>query len=285
MKLFLILTIILIKSIALACEVDLHKFIYKVDDSLDNGIFKKSTCPPLVNKKIVSFLEGISGRVSNRIINYQVDLKDVVITPQVAHIINIKDLANESIELGEDKIIQNLKSLTKIKQISSDTSLTFTVVCDSCHSKLGNTNLKLILDEKTFWMTGDVLKKSLVWVANSKINLFSKDLSPDLFEQKIVYLDKDIDLFQDITKIRFYQTTKSLNEGDILTVNHVTPMRLVRAFDKVKLKVLGSSLALSTTAKARKSGFLDEFIEVVNLKSNKKFLAKVIDFNTVEIEL
>ena len=268
-----------------ACEVNLHKYIYKISDQIDYKVIKRTDCPKPVINKLLTNLSNIEGKLPSRIFEEQLRIRDFKIIPKVIHISTIENLVNENIELRPEKTLKKIESLTNLNQIQSDTELLFSVQCKECYTKIGKANIKVQLDNKNFWFTGSVSLKKAVWIAKKPINSFSTELSPNMFEQKVVYLDKDIETFQDVNNIKFYKTTKSLKAGDVVTSSHLAQRKLVKAFSKVRLKVVGSTLELSTTAKAQGSGFLDEFIEVKNIKSNKKFLAKIIDFNTVEIEL
>ena len=285
MRLILFLFFSLFYANSYGCEISLHNYIYKIQNNLDYKVIQKTNCNKQKSDLVLNFLQNISGKISAKIIKIQTGLNEVTITPKMTNIININEVLNDEVELGPEKTIRDIKALNNLNQITAKSPINFKVICDNCHNKLGENNIKLINDNKTYWLSARVYKKTIAWVANQKINTFDKNLSKNAFKQKVVYLDKEADLFQEINKIPFYQTTKSLNEGEILTTTHLTPIKLVQAFSKVRLSVSGSSIKLSTTAKARKSGFLDEYIEVINLKSNKKFLAKIIDYNTVEIEL
>lgn len=285
MKKVIIAIISTYSATAFTCSVILHNHIYKISKNLDNRIFKSTTCSEHTLSILKDFLSNVEGKLPANLIAAQTGLTQIDLSPDIANIYSLEELMNKEIILGSEKKISDLKSLTNANQLVSDLSLNFEVSCESCYSKLGDVNIKLTSQGKLFWLEANVKRKNTVWVAKQAIPTFNHQMTPTMFEKKIIFSEKESDNFAEMENIRFYQTNKTISPGDILTTNHLSPIRLVKAFSKVRLNVKGSQIELNTTVKAKNSGYLEEFIEVINPKTQKVFSAKIVDYNTVEIEL
>ena len=68
-------------------------------------------------------------------------------------------------------------------------------------------------------------------------------------------------------------------------LEHSLSDRLVQYGQKIKLKYKTKNIELDAIAIANGNGKYGDFIQVINPRSKKKVLAKIIDYNKAEIEL
>ena len=88
----------------------------------------------------------------------------------------------------------------------------------------------------------------------------------------------------DLSKIVDMQAKKSLKIGRLITDRDVGAVVLIKKGKKVTSVYTAKGLQITAQAEAQQDGVKGQVIEVMNTKSGKKFFAKVVDADTVEIQ-
>lgn len=130
-----------------------------------------------------------------------------------------------------------------------------------------------------------MLKKRKAYRINSQVYAYKTDLSPELLTETMVSDFGTEELFSDIEHISFYQTNKTLSKGDVLKAKDMIPKTLVKYGKKVKVLLNRGEIKLRLNGVARGSGAFGENIDIFNTSSKKILSAKIIDNNTVMVEL
>lgn len=88
----------------------------------------------------------------------------------------------------------------------------------------------------------------------------------------------------DLGKIVDMQAKKSLKIGRLITDRDVGAVVLIKKGKTVTSVYSAKGLQITAQAEAQQDGVKGQVIEVMNTKSGKKFFAKVVDADTVEIQ-
>ena len=270
---------------ALACEIHTFAHIFKLSPSLTDDILIKSDCPRELNIKVVEFLSSIDGKLNSRILSSGVSAKqEIILIPDVINIHSAEKILNK--KFGNEIIsFSNTTSLYSNSFITSNHKTPqVDFKCNNCKD-VGHKNIRLFVDKKPIWLSSTLFKKLTAYKVKQTISTMNPILSIDDFEKITLLSEAKTPLFTDIENIRFYKLTKNLSANDLLQVNHLTPKTIVSKGQRIKISIKNNSVKIDTTGIAMRSGKLGDYIQVKNPNSNKKTLAKIIDFNKVHIEL
>jgi flagella basal body P-ring formation protein FlgA len=272
---------------SIACEIVSYSQIYRVENQLDKKIIRKSNCDESIQQKFIQSVTNASGNLPVNMIERTLmgdSIEDVEISPSSITILDMKDYLAEKLMFKNNRRITHIKSLTNISSIQPKANITPIVHCSNCDAT-GEKNIKVSFNDKYFWFNITVKQPYKVWVPKKNISAFNKSLKRSDFISKIIYDLGNKSYFEDIKNIRFYRTTQAIKADTPLLSTRLVPLKLVRVGQKVTLFLKGKSVNLKSKVMAKSSGIINDIVELKNPRSNKKFIAKVIDFNTAEIEL
>jgi len=104
------------------------------------------------------------------------------------------------------------------------------------------------------------------------------------FEIVNILIDKPnyVSSFQEIKNLR---SNCNLEINNILSRNCLNIKPMVQRNELIKLIVRSNNVSITTSARALKDAALFDIVEVLNLFSNEKIQAKVIEENTVEVNI
>lgn len=287
MKVLYILLVFIVLNLnhSLACDIVTYPYIYVISSSLDHKIIKKSNCSPSIQNEFIEKISNSHGQLPVQLIASQLSQEvKVNIKPFQIQVVDMKGYLQERIKLSNNRRIISLNSITNIRSVNSQVPLRPIVNCHHCN-KIGTRNIKLQFEDKFYWLSVTIKEPKVIWVPLLNIAAYSSNLSRNQFTSKLIYDQSESQFFIDMKNINYYKTTQELKSGVPLLATQLTPRQLVKAGKKVTLLLKGKSLSLKSSVIANESGRLGEIIELKNPKSNKKFIAKVIDYNTAEVQL
>lgn len=268
------------------CNINFSSFIYRYKNAKNVDLIKNSTCNDEIKNEILTYISNVEGKVLTPILSKQLSEKysiDIFINPEIINVIDLKNEITKYLNINENEKIFNLKSLNNSSSVQSDSDeINFS--CENCNFP-GQHNLKIEINQQSFWFNFEIKKEYLVWIATQDIAPFSDNLNPNNFIQKTIYDIGNKNFFQNLTTLKFYKTNKQIKADQPLLISQLSPISLVRPGKKVSLIIKGKSLSIKNHAISKQSGNYGDYIELQNINSNKKFMAKVSDFNTAEIEL
>ena len=281
--------IIFVPSLVFACSITSYDKIIKINKILDDSIVKESDCDYqtiTIFKEVISSATGdLRSTHLSQILRSEFS-KDVSIHPRKISIQNIQDSLSSLIKLPNDLIIKKASSLFHKASINLNniSKATLSATCMKCLSP-GKKNIKIFVNRESIWFSADILQKRVGFISTKEVSPYSQSLSRDQFKTTYIFDNGRSPLFQDIDNIRFYKATRQIQKGKTLKLTDFTPINIIQAGKKIKVILRGKSMSMSSTALSRSSGKIGQFIEVYNQKTNKKISGKVIDFNTVMVNI
>lgn len=290
MKLFLILTLLLISTLLHAnevCKVVSYAHVVKLNKVLDDSIVKETNCSQEVINTYIDFISGATGELTSKhliqIFKSEYNL-NISLEPEKIKIESIDEVLSSLIQLPKNLILKKVSGLYSKATLTLSSTDRIQVQCKDCETA-GEKNIKLIINNSPIWFSAEILSKRKGLVSNTELSPFSKNLSKEMFTYTSIFDDGNGHLFQDIDHLQFYKVNKTVKKGDILKVTDISPLVLVKPGQKIKVILKGKNVALKSSAISRQQGKIGDYIEVYNQKTSKKINAQVIDFNTVMVEL
>jgi flagella basal body P-ring formation protein FlgA len=254
---------------------------------LDDSIVKSSNCPSEITDEYISLVSSSSGKLNAQYLKmyFQSEYGQIVqLIPAIVRVTSLNDFLIEKLNLSSDIMVNRSTSMFGKASLNLSSDKLIKVTCSKCDGP-GEKNIKLNIKNKVHWITSHFFIKRKAYIVSQDIGSINNVLTPKMFKQKLIVDKGNKYLFSDMKNISFYRLNRNLVIGDIVKKNALVPRVLVRAGQKIKLFVNGSKIKLSTSGIARKNGRIGDFIDVINPKSKKKTIAKVIDFNTAVIDI
>lgn len=272
-------------SYSISCDIITYPYIYLISSNIDKKIIKQSDCSASIQNEFIEQISNSHGKLPVSLIASQLSKQTAVnILPDQIQVTDMKSYLQERVKLSNNRRIVSLNSLTNIRSINSQIPLRPIVECHNC-DRIGTRTIKLQVKDKFFWLNLTIKEPKTVWVPINNIAAYSTNLNRNEFISKLIYDQSESKFFYDIKNIQYYKTTQELKAGIPLLASKLAAKQLVRAGKKVVLLLKGKNISLKSSVIANQNGRLGEIIELKNPKSNKKFIAKVIDINTAEVQL
>ena len=268
------------------CSITSFSKVLKINKVLDDTIIKESSCSSNINSAFVQLISNAQGKLNSGYLNsyFQKEFKfKVSISPISIDIKDLKEVIEE--KFSQQKIIiKKISSLYGKSSINLSSTDSFSIDCNKC-TKTGERNLKININNKSFWISAKILRERFAYTAKNMINVRASIMQKSDFHQKVVADYGRSNVFTDLHQIQFYSLNRNLHSGDVLKYSDLTAKKLINIGQKVNVFYKGTGINLKTISIAKKNGRFGDFIEVENPKSKKKILGKVIDFNTVVIDI
>ncbi len=278
------ITLIFISFNALSCEIVSYAQIIKINSVIDDQIIKSTTCNEETNQAFINFIKNSDGLVSSHLLGQMISNTEdsFKLSPKT---IKVRRLDEEiQSKLSHDYIVEDLKSLYGTSTFNLDEFDSFSIECSQC-DKLGQQNIKLILKDRTYWLTAKIGKKMIIYKTSRQINSQEQLLLPKDFEIEEITTFKPDSYFLNIDSIKYYRNNRVLSKGTPLRTYHLTSKNLIQYGQKVSVNIKNKSVQLKTSGIAKKAGKFGDFINIENPTSHKTFLGRVIDYNKVEVQL
>lgn len=284
---FFILILTFNTGYAFSCDIITYPYIYIISGNLDYKIIKKSNCPLNVQNSFIETISYSNGQLPIPIIQSQIapsEFETVHIIPSQVQVTDMQDYLQERVQLVNNRKIFNLRSLNNINSIHSNFAISPIIHCNGCDQS-GEKNIKLQIADKYYWFSMTIKEPRQIWTPKKDLPAYTDTFSNDDFETKLIFDTGKNSYFYDLKNIKYYKTTRKLSKGSPLLNSSLTPQRLVVPGKKVTLILKGKNISLKSQVLAIQTGHIGDILEFKNPRSNKKFIAKVIDFNTAEVQL
>lgn len=277
------------------CDLETYnKLVIVRPSSSDTSYIKKTNCPAdtlRIFNRIVNSIEGkITTEHLNRMLEEENSPNVIAMLPQQIEVTTLEKIINKNLTLETNLITkdinfvgtQGILTLTEQDQISFD--------CQQCEI-LGEHNIKinisnpLVSDSKNFWARAQILKKITAYKTREEISTkTAENFTADLEATEIAVTKPELFL-TDIKDLKFYRLNHSVKKGEFIKLSDISPMVLVKTGSRVKVKIENKTLNLISTSLANKSGVYGDSIELTNINNKRKLIGRIIDFNTVVIDL
>lgn len=279
----LILSTLLFTSIAIGCNLKTDAFILKLSKKIDNSIILNSNCSKEVQSKFIKAINDIDGKVHSRSLSSMINVPSLELTPKVIEAVSLQSFVANHFNKEEFKISQ-INSITSKKHLSLKSSSKLKINCNDCLTS-GHKNFKISTDQENIWLSAKFLKAKEVIVLKRDFRKMGGSLSLEDIEIQKVFVNTNQNLFFDHKNIKHYKINKFIPKGHILKSYDLTAINLITLGRTVDLIVKSENISLKTKATARQSASFGKDIELINLKTKKKVLAKVTGKNEATISL
>jgi flagella basal body P-ring formation protein FlgA len=276
------------------CKISTSSRLIFTKNNITNSWINETNCDSETVQAASKILYNSKGEVNQSLLNellHSVGIKkNIELTPFRVSVKTLVDLIDEKWNLGQEIKIKNIVFVGQEDVLKFSENNQITLDCEHC-SLMGDQSVQIkthdILTGATtsYWARGEVLKKISVYTAKSDINAQLETNITEKLVRTDIYSSKPEIFLTNISDLRFHRLNRSLRTGDILKSTDISPLTLIKAGSRVKIKIENKSLNLSSSAMANKSGVFGDTIELINVNSKKKILGKITDFNTVVVEL
>jgi flagella basal body P-ring formation protein FlgA len=102
--------------------------------------------------------------------------------------------------------------------------------------------------------------------------------------RRVVLESPPSDLYAGAEEVVGRVAERNIQSGKVVRKSHISRVMDIRAGDLVVIVAKNDAVQLTARGIAKKEGAIGEMIPVVNLRSNKKLFAKIVDGGMVEVE-
>ncbi|MFZ4712798.1 MAG: flagellar basal body P-ring formation chaperone FlgA [Bacteriovoracaceae bacterium] len=285
-------------ALSKSCDIKTYAQIIltqrKSAKDLQNEIIQSSTCDAATLSAFVTTIMGAEGDLraehlvtllEEQNINQEINLEPTKITiNRLENIVKDRTSLNTGYELSGIQFVGMEGAITLNEQDR------IKIECSQCEL-LGDQNLKILVTNpvmnqaKSFWARSQITRKIKVWKVRQDLTTMTEgNISNQLTLEEIAVTHPE-NYLNDTQDLKFYKLNKSLRRGDIVKQSDVSPIVLIKSGNRVRIKIENKALNLSSTGVANKSGSYGDSIELTNLNSKKKVVGRVVDYNTVVIDI
>ncbi len=276
-------------SFANDCNIETHKKVLILSQEGDfSQLIKKSDCNTETNASFVNFSRNARGIVKNQLLSKL--FPNVQFNPEEIEFVTLQDLLDAKALLPKEGSIIKASKFSRSSIFGVDKDQRIEVECRSCPSA-GHHSIKISHRDslgqylKTEWIKAEVgvAVRALV----SKTTQIAKfaAIEPNTLISKTIISSNPQNIVSPSTPIQFYKFSKTLNSGETLKRDHISPLQLVRPGTQAKVLIKDGSITINGFAEPLSYGIYDQSIKLKNSKTSKIFWGKVIDNNSVVVDL
>lgn len=285
---------------AFSCTISLNEpTIYANQDpvELEKQLVKATSC---LKDTIQSFISqslsismGSNGKINSHYLietnkdKFTEQINEV--TPKTFSLLSLKNFITQQLKLPNNLSVENAEIVGIKKHFNISNGSSITINCNNCDNS-GTKNFSIAFKNndsllETVWVKCTISALADVIIANTTISPGINTLDESMFSKKQIYLSTTNDLFSDFEKIKFYRTNRNFRSGEIVKRNDLIPIILVRQGTPIQTIFQSNGLTITGNAYATNSGKIGDIIEFKNIKTNKRLIGKVVDFNKVQVNL
>ena len=288
---FILTLILVLSSVALACEITLpHRLVVLGQSGNCGSSVKFKDCADEIVQDLSEVLTGLEGRVSSRSLIRMMSIRghEVVLTPSSVQIEQLSSVLREELPMPQGVHVKRVSGINTPDLIALAPGDKLSARCSSC--LYGSQQIISVFVEgfdgtvKEITASADFRKMVRAFRVNASVASFSTITENDLREE---YTDSVpyTDLLTDPSSLRFYKTNKFIKAGELLRLADLNAVSLVRAGLKTEVILENSLVKIKTQGISRSNGAIGEIVEVFHPQKNKKYQGRVIDSNKVLVEL
>ncbi len=278
------------------CTISTFASIYYNESSpipLEELILE-SDCPSVVQQAFVKNIITLNGTIQSSHLNlaFKEDFDQYSITfiPNEFGVFPLKNKIKELLSLQTEWSINSFSLLDEKKSILLKREQKLTATCSNCN-QLGEKSIKLLShntvngETKTIWANITITTRTPTLSSLKNLSVNNQGLSPSDFKKIFIEVTNPENYFVDIPKLAFYKINRPLTVGATLKHSDLTAITLVNTGTPVDVIFVSNSIRISGKALPVSRGQLGESIKMINEKTRKTIIGKVIDFNKVLVEL
>lgn len=268
------------------CELETFYKIVKINKNQDEKVIKNTNCDDKVIQSFLRFVESANGKMNSAHLSqyFLNEYKlEVSFQPTSFEVTDIKELIQDSIQ-NEKAIVKKVSSLLGQSSFTLNKNSQFSVDCKNCN-KAGTQNISMQVNNRKYWLNALIHLKRKSFVLVKSVMSLNQKLDKSFFKERTILDAGNRPLFEDIDNIEYYRLTRYLNTGDTIGRSDLVPRVLIQYGQKIKIKFKNKNIQLNSTAIANGNGKFGDYIPVINTRSKKKVMAKVIGQNKAEVQL
>jgi flagella basal body P-ring formation protein FlgA len=272
---------------AFTCEIFTKATLIRISN-FDKNVIQTKDCPKALDKKILNFFNSSSGVLSSAQLSLLLD-KKINLTPNMVRIYRINDLLKTRLKLSFNYNFKDIKNINANQGYISSELENIDIQCSSNCKNVANHNIKIIItsnnQKEIHWISSKVIKKSKVYILNRDVDIHNIALNSNILKKELRDIDKNFAYFDDIQNIHFYKPNKKIAKNSPLLKSDLTPIKLIKSGHKIKVILKSNLITVKSSAIAKQNGNYHDYVDVYNPSTNKSYTGKVVDFNTITVDL
>ncbi len=268
------------------CTITTYDRIVKINKVLDDSIIKTSNCTQDIQSHFINFITNAEGKLRTSHVSkiFQNSHKTLVtIDPAIIKVHTLNSIIEKKFSLNKFTV-SNTKAIFSQASLNLSDKQKLGFDCKNCKEP-GEKNINISYGTKTLWATSTFYQERKAYFSKDAIHYRTPLLRQTDFKERVISDRGRNNYFTDIEHIHFYKLNKNLKQNAPLKSNDLIPKKLISYGQKVKVIFKSSKIQLNSTAIAKKNGRWGDYIELVNSKSKKKITGRVVNFNTVVVDI
>lgn len=275
---------------ALCCTIKLPRLIVKDPQLSPVELEFIHNCEASYVEKLRNFICQNTGSFSADAIARYTDIPASNIQlEQNLKVYNLNDFLNEHYTIGQNKSFMGSSFIGPKKYLSLSNEHEVKVVCDNCERSLGEKNIKLVRNnqntEQNVWLKTTLAFEVEAFFPTKILHPTSEVLTQSTFVKKSTHTTHPQNLITDIDRIKFLQLRRVLDPNRPINKSDFIKQNLIIAGKHAQVIFKSNGINLSLKALPLSYGKFGDSVRLRNPKSNKIIIGKVIDYNTVLVEL
>lgn len=269
---------------AFPCEVTLYKTNFTSKNP--TNFVSETNCAPSIQERINKELTNKSGPIDTRTLRPFLP-KEVVVRPHFINNYKIDELLTEYHDFSSEFRVTDIRFIHHDQNaVQFHEDCQYQLECPQCNVGNGKNQFKIKCSNLNFWGSFYIQKKKNVYVLNQDTAPFTS-LDKSFVKTKYKWILSNVNNLYTGSPdhLRFYKSNQFLKEGSALKINSLSPINIIQVNQLVDVVVNNSYFKVSTQGIAMRNGKYGDYITIKNMKTNKKFNAKIIDYQTVEVKL
>ena len=202
---------------------------------------------------------------------------------------NINEFLNETQRPAADKSFFASSFIGPKKYLALTNKHQVKIVCDNCRQSVGEKNIKLIRTQnnkdESIWLKTSLAFEVEAFFPKKVMHPTSEVLSKAAFIKRSTASTQPQNLITDIKQIKFLQLRRMLDPNKPINKTDFIKHNLIVAGRHANVVFKSDGINLSMKAIPLGYGKFGDTVRLRNTKSKKIIIGKVIDFNTVLVEL
>lgn len=274
----------------IACSIKIPSVIVKDPQITPVDLQFIHNCDASYVEKLRNFVCSNTGTFTAEAISRytEIPVKNIELDHEL-EVYNINDYLNLQYRIGQNKSFMGSSFIGPHKYLALSKKHDLRVVCENCDKSLGEKNIKLVRnnqrDDQNIWLKTTLAFEVEAFFPTKIMHPTSDVLSQTTFVKKATHTTHPQTLVTDINRIKFLQLRRVLDPNKPLNKSDFIQQNLIIAGRHAQVIFKSDGINLSLKAIPLSYGKFGDSIRLKNPKSNKIIIGKVIDFNTVLVEL
>ncbi|PIP91092.1 MAG: hypothetical protein COW79_03310 [Bdellovibrionales bacterium CG22_combo_CG10-13_8_21_14_all_38_13] len=271
------------------CTLSTHaKVLILSNDGDFSNLIKKSNCNDQSVSNFVNFARNARGHIKPTLLAKL--FPEITFSPTSIEFVSLQEALENKSLLPNEASLMSATKLNRSSLIGLENDQRLELECRSCPTT-GFHNIKISIRDNlgqylsTEWVKAEVGVPVKALVSNSTQTPTFKAIDPSLLITKTIISSNPENLVRAKTPVQFFKFSKTINSGEVLQKDHISSLQLVRPGTQARVLIKDGTITINGFAEPLSYGIYDQTIKLKNSKTSKIFWGKVIDNNSVVVEL